>query len=188
MSSCKATLRTQKELSPDALHPRSTPHKSERNYIEIEPGVTLTSGWETSKRSLNAPCSYSWIAMGKLALLRYPSESQVPERVSTQCFLALIVGNSKSNHLGAQGTFKDTKGALFRCAPPEVNALNIWTKLHWDPTRFAQLPVGTARYLRERENTKHSGEFKTQRWIQDTKGALSKYAPPEVNALNIWTG
>jgi len=37
--------------------------------------------------------------MGKFALL-------VHERVSTQRFVVLIIGNSKSNHLGVQGTFK----------------------------------------------------------------------------------
>jgi len=38
--------------------------------------------------------------MGKFALLRYLSE------VSTKNFVGLIIENSKSNHLGAQGTFK----------------------------------------------------------------------------------
>jgi len=32
--------------------------------------------------------------------------AQVPERVSTKSFVVLIIGNLKSNHLGAQGTFK----------------------------------------------------------------------------------
>jgi len=32
--------------------------------------------------------------------------AQVPERVSTKSFVVLIIGNSKSFHLGAQGTFK----------------------------------------------------------------------------------
>jgi len=31
--------------------------------------------------------------------------AQVHERVSTQSFVVLSIGNSKSNHLGAQGTF-----------------------------------------------------------------------------------
>jgi len=31
--------------------------------------------------------------------------AQVPERVSTKSFVVLILGNSKSFHLGAQGTF-----------------------------------------------------------------------------------
>jgi len=31
--------------------------------------------------------------------------AQVPERVSTKSFVVLIKGNSKSNYLGAQGTF-----------------------------------------------------------------------------------
>jgi len=30
--------------------------------------------------------------------------SQVPERISTKSFVVLIIGNSKSNHLGAQDT------------------------------------------------------------------------------------
>jgi len=33
--------------------------------------------------------------------------AQVPERVSTKRIVVLIIGNSKSNHLGAQGTFKE---------------------------------------------------------------------------------
>jgi len=32
--------------------------------------------------------------------------AQVPERVSTKSFVVLIIGNSKSNHFGAHGTFK----------------------------------------------------------------------------------
>ena len=32
--------------------------------------------------------------------------AQVPERVSTKSFVILIIGNSKSFHLGVQGTFK----------------------------------------------------------------------------------
>jgi len=31
--------------------------------------------------------------------------AQVPERVSTKSFLVLIIGNPRSNHLGARGTF-----------------------------------------------------------------------------------
>ena len=31
--------------------------------------------------------------------------AQVPERVSTKSFVVLIIGNSKSSHSGAQGTF-----------------------------------------------------------------------------------
>ena len=31
--------------------------------------------------------------------------AQVPERVSTEGFVVLIIGNSNSNHLGAQGNF-----------------------------------------------------------------------------------
>ena len=46
---------------------------------------------------------------GALQLLRNRYGSirfaQVPERVSTKSFVVLIIGNSKSNHLGAQGTF-----------------------------------------------------------------------------------
>ena len=32
--------------------------------------------------------------------------AQVPERVLTKSFVVLIIGNSRSNHLGVQGTFK----------------------------------------------------------------------------------
>ena len=37
--------------------------------------------------------------------------AQVPERVSTKSFVVLIIGNSKSFHLGAQGTFKSICGS-----------------------------------------------------------------------------
>jgi len=35
--------------------------------------------------------------------------AQVPERVPTKSFVVLIIRNSKSNHLGAQGTFKPAR-------------------------------------------------------------------------------
>ena len=51
---------------------------------------------------------------GALQLLinRYVSIrlAQVPERISTQSFVVLIRGNSKSFHLGAQSTFKRALG------------------------------------------------------------------------------
>jgi len=40
--------------------------------------------------------------MVEFALLRYLSEF----RLTTESFVVLIMGNSKSNHLGVQGTFK----------------------------------------------------------------------------------
>ena len=44
----------------------------------------------------------------QLLIYRYGQNrfAQVPERVSTESFVVLIIGNSKSFHLGAQGTFK----------------------------------------------------------------------------------
>jgi len=36
----------------------------------------------------------------------YIGFAQAPERVSTKSFVILIIGNSKSNNLDAQGTFK----------------------------------------------------------------------------------
>jgi len=50
---------------------------------------------------LKVPCSYLLTAIGQFALLRYLSEFQL-----IKGFVVLILGNSKSNHLGAQGTFK----------------------------------------------------------------------------------
>jgi len=47
----------------------------------------------------------------------YIRVAQVPERVSTMSFVVLSIGNSKSNHVGAQGTFK---GACFRDDPTGV--------------------------------------------------------------------
>jgi len=42
---------------------------------------------------------------------------QVPERVSTKSFAFLIIGNSKPNDVGAQGTFQsDTFGDLYTLA------------------------------------------------------------------------
>ena len=46
--------------------------------------------------------------MVKFALLRY----LIPERVSTKSFVVLIIGNSKSFHLGAQGTFNTTLASV----------------------------------------------------------------------------
>jgi len=42
------------------------------------------------------------LLMNRYGWIRF---AQVPERVSTKSFVVLIIGNSKSNHLGAQGTF-----------------------------------------------------------------------------------
>ena len=39
--------------------------------------------------------------------------AQVPERVSTTSYVVLIVGNSKSNHSGAQGTFRGHTNLMF---------------------------------------------------------------------------
>jgi len=41
--------------------------------------------------------------MNRYGLIRF---AHVHERVSTKSFVVLIIGNAKSNHLGAQGTFK----------------------------------------------------------------------------------
>jgi len=43
--------------------------------------------------------------------------AHVHERVSTKSFVILIIGNSKSNHLGAQGTFNNTNPSGARAAP-----------------------------------------------------------------------
>jgi len=50
------------------------------------------------------------LLMNRYGKIRF---AQVPERVSTQSFVGLIIGNSKSNHLGAQGTFNDTPLGLY---------------------------------------------------------------------------
>ena len=39
--------------------------------------------------------------------------AHVPERVSTKSFVVLIIGNSKSFHLGAQGTFNPDPCLIF---------------------------------------------------------------------------
>jgi len=58
-----------------------------------------------------APCRYELSAMGKFALLIYMSEV----RLRAKSFVVLIIGNSnKSNHFGAQGTFKSTVWQLQR--------------------------------------------------------------------------
>jgi len=52
--------------------------------------------------------------------------AQVPERVSTKSFVALIIGNSKSNHLGAQGTFKRLfAGNLYRLYEQALVSLKL---------------------------------------------------------------
>ena len=42
------------------------------------------------------------LLMNRYGLIRF---AQVPERVLTKSFVVLIIGNSKSFHLGAQSTF-----------------------------------------------------------------------------------
>jgi len=44
----------------------------------------------------------------QLLINRYSSIgfAQVPERLSTRSFVVLMIGNSKSNQVGAQGTFE----------------------------------------------------------------------------------
>jgi len=56
--------------------------------------------------------------MVKFALLRYL------RRVSTQSFVVLIIGNSKSNHLGAQGIFNLTTMFPVSCAAAFASALS----------------------------------------------------------------
>jgi len=49
---------------------------------------------------LKVPCQ---LLINRCGSIRF---AQVPERVSTERFVVLIIGKSKSNHLGAQGSFK----------------------------------------------------------------------------------
>ena len=42
------------------------------------------------------------LLMNRFGKIRF---AQVPEQVSTKSFVVLIIGDSQSNHLGAQGTF-----------------------------------------------------------------------------------
>jgi len=42
------------------------------------------------------------LLINRYGLIRF---AQVPERVLTKSFVVLIIGNSKSFHIGAQGTF-----------------------------------------------------------------------------------
>jgi len=50
----------------------------------------------------------------------------VPERVSTKSFVVLIIGNSKSFHLGAQGTFKGVNAAARTRAYPTAESNEIF--------------------------------------------------------------
>ena len=83
-------------------------------------------------------CSYSLTAMvfrvrakGALQLLinRY-GFAQVPERVSTKSFVVLIIGNSKSFHLGAQGTFNPIYRLLFLCLFVGVSRANPTSRVN----------------------------------------------------------
>jgi len=65
-----------------------------RNYIYIY--IDLDLNLERVKGALQ-------LLINRYGQIRF---AQVPERVSTQSFVVLIIGNSKSFHLGAQGTFK----------------------------------------------------------------------------------
>jgi len=90
---------------------------SRRNSLGLLPlsGAYMGNTWSASKRY-----AYSIWMKGALQLSIERSGSirfaQVPERVSTQTFVVLILGNSESNHLGAQGTFHPTT-TLLRSAP-----------------------------------------------------------------------
>jgi len=46
--------------------------------------------------------------------------AHVHERVSTESFVVLILGNSESNHLNAQGTFNAAIGSRRRFPPPST--------------------------------------------------------------------
>jgi len=50
------------------------------------------------------------LLMNRYGLTRF---AQVPERASTKGFVVLIIGNSKSNHFGAQGTLPMVKEYSF---------------------------------------------------------------------------
>jgi len=52
---------------------------------------------------LKVPCSYLLTVMGTFALLRYLSEFRL------RVFVVLIIGNSRTNHVGAQGTFQTNR-------------------------------------------------------------------------------
>ena len=47
--------------------------------------------------------------------------ARVPERVLTKGFVCLIIGNSKSNHLGAQGTLNPQAVGLSRARPQDIS-------------------------------------------------------------------
>jgi len=62
-------------------------------------GVTRQLSWLTRVRVTGA----LQLLMNRYGEIRF---AQVPERVSTKSFVVLIIGNSKSFHLGAQGTLR----------------------------------------------------------------------------------
>jgi len=64
----------------------------------------------TSRICVKYKYKYKLVVKGALQLLinryGYIRFAHVHERVSTKSFVVLIIGNSESNHLGAQGIFK----------------------------------------------------------------------------------
>ena len=76
----------------------SSPPRSPPNQLRVNPRLRVIA-FRVQGQPLKVPCSYYLTAIGKLALL------QVPKQVSTMSFVVLMIGNSRSNHLGAQGTF-----------------------------------------------------------------------------------
>jgi len=72
----------------------------------------------------------------QLRINRYESIrfAQVPERISTKSFVVLIIGNSKSNHVGAQGTFNPQSpnlGVMVLRGHPPVSSISGICMYRW---------------------------------------------------------
>ena len=70
----------------------------------------------------------------------YTHFAQVPARVSTQSFVVLIMGNSKSNHLGAQGTF-NPEPCSGTCLQVDPTASHRRTHTHTDTNTRPRLTL-----------------------------------------------
>jgi len=73
----------------------------------------------------------------------YNRFAHVPERVSTTSFVVLMIGNSKSNHLEAQGTFKglpeETRARAYRSGCIYIRGIDC--SQHGSPARLCSLDV-----------------------------------------------
>jgi len=93
---------------------------------------------------------YMCVCVCVCVCVMYVSEFDVHERVSTKNFVVLIIGNSKSNHLGAQGTFNQVRLWIPPSDQVSLGGGGGWWRLGASSaTARLWTPLGTERALEE---------------------------------------